>query len=207
MFYQESMDEMLRFGDVLQGYILAAANIDEPNSNKNYKIDINLPTFCVIISPCCSIGDKMISLSPLIKLYGAFFNNPYFAEDLTRINREMEPQETVAPKVWEDFPEQEKEKRLKEGYAYAFLEFFVYDKNELFPNYTVHRKEENIKTNYYMIDFRNTFKVSCEKIITPKDAPLESKLLQLSIQSRSELRDKLAYYYGKVPEEDMLLED
>ena len=141
------------------------------------------------------------------KLYGAFFNNPYFAEDLTRMNREMEPQETVAPKVWENFPEQEQEKRLKEGYAYAFLEFFVYGKNELFPNYTVHRKEENIETNYYMIDFRNTFKVSCEKIITPKNAPLESKLLQLSIQSRSELRAKLANYYGKVPEEDMLLED
>jgi len=207
MFYQESMDEMLRFGDVLQGYILASANIDEPNSNKNYKIDINLPTYCVIISPTCSIGYKMISLSPLIKLNGAFFNNPYFAEDLTRINREMEPQQTVAPKVWENLPSQEKEKRLKEGYAYAFLEFFVYDKNELFPNYTIHRKEGNIETNYYMIDFRNTFKVSCEKIITPKDAPLESKLLQLSIQSISELRNKLAFYYGKVPEEDKLLED
>ena len=201
------MDEMLRFGDVLQGYIVAAANIDEPNSNNNYKIDINLPTYCIIISPCCSIGNKMISLSPLIELNGAFLKNPYFAEDLTRINRKMEPQQAVAPKVWENFPEQEKEKRLKEGYAYAFLEFFVYDKNELFPNYTVHRKEENIETNYYMIDFRNTFKISCEKIITPKDAPLESKLLQLSIQSRSELRAKLANYYGKVPEEDMLLED
>lgn len=201
------MDEALRFGDVLKGYILAATNIDEPNLNNNYKIDINLPTYCIVLSPCCSIGDKIISLSPLIGLNGAFFKNPYFAEDLTRINRKMQPQEAIPPKVWENLPIKEKEKRLEEGYAYAFLEFFVYDKHELFPNYTVNRKEENIETNYYMIDFRNAFKVSCEKIITPKNAPLESKFLQLSIKSRSELRDKLAYYYARVPKEDMLLED
>ena len=58
-----------------------------------------------------------------------------------------------------------------------------------------------------MIDFRNTYKLNYEKINPPKDAPLESKCLQLSIQARSELRDKIAWYYGRVPEEDKILED
>jgi hypothetical protein len=64
-----------------------------------------------------------------------------------------------------------------------------------------------IETNYYMIDFRNTSKLNCERIINPKDAPLESKCLQLSIQARSELRDKIAYYYARIPKEDKIFQD
>ena len=45
------------------------------------------------------------------------------------------------------------------------------------------------------------------QIKTPEDAPLESKCLQLSIQARSELRDKIAYYYARIPKEDKILED
>jgi len=207
MFYKQTMDDMLRFGDVLKGYTLAASNIEEPNLSKNYKIDINLPSYCVVLSPCCSIGEKTISLSPLIKLRGSFFDNPYLKEDITRINREMEPQQSVSPQIWEKFPPEEKEKRLNEGYAYAFVELFVYEKNDLFSRYTINRKNENIETNYYMIDFRNIYKLSCEKIKTPKDAPLESKCLQLSIPARSDLRAKIANYYARVPKEDEVLED
>lgn len=207
MFYQERMDKALRFGDVLKGYILAASNIEEPNLNKNYTIDINLPAFCVVLSPCCSIGEKTISLSPLIELRGSFFDNPYLAEDLTRINRKMEPQQSVSPQVWENFPPEEKRKRLEVGSAHAFVELFVYEKNDLFPKYIINRRNGNIETNYYVIDFRNTYKLSCGKIRTPEDSPLESKCLQLSIQTRSELRDKIADYYARVPKEDKILED
>lgn len=207
MFYQEEMDEALRFGDILKGYILAASSIEEPDLSKNYKIDINLPIFCAVISPCCSIGERKISLSPLIELRNSFFDNPYLAEDLTRINRKMEPQQSVPSHIWDNLTEEERQKRLREGYAYAFLEFFVYEKNDLFPKYTIHRRQGNIETNYYMIDFRNIYKINCEKIVDPKNAPLESKCLQLSIQARSELRDKVAFYYARIPEEDKILED
>lgn len=207
MFYQEEVDDALRFGDVLKGYILAASNIEEPSLSKSYKIDINVPAYCVVLSPCCSIGDETISLSPLIELRGSFFDNPYLAEDLTRINRKMGPQQSVSPQVWENFPPEEKQKRLEVGNAYAFVELFIYEKNDLFPKYTLHRRNGNIETNYYMIDFRNTYKLSCEKIKTPENAPLDSKCLQLSIQTRSELRDKIADYYARVPKEDKILED
>ena len=207
MFYQQIIDQAFRFGDVLRGYILAASNIEEPSLNKSYKIDINLPAYSVVLSPCCSIGEKTISLSPLIQLRGSFFDNPYLAEDLTRINRKMEPQQTVNSQIWEQFPHEEKQRRLDVGYAYAFIELFIYDQNNLFPKYTLNRRNGNIETNYYMIDFRNTYKLSCEKIRTPEDAPLDSKYLQLSIQTRSELRAKIADYYARVPKEDIVLED
>lgn len=201
------MDDMLRFGDVLKGYTLAASNIEEPNLSKNYIVDINLPSYCVVLSPCCSIGEKTISLSPLIELRGSFFDNPYLYEDITRINLKMQAEQSVSPKIWDNLPYEEKQKRLYVGYAYGFVDFFVYEKNDLFSRYTVNRKDENVETNYYMIDFRNIYKLSCEKIITPKDAPLESKCLQLSIQARSDLRAKIADYYARVPKEDEVLED
>jgi len=214
MFYEERMDNVLRFGDILRGYIAITPRIKVPflevsSLNEGYNIDVNLPIFSVVLSPSCSIGHAIISLTPLIKVRNTFFDNPYFAEDLTRINPKMEPQQAVPPHVWNKFPPEEKQKRLEEGYGYAFVELFVYEKNDLFPIYTVHRKgkQEDIKTSYYMIDFRNTYKLNYEKIKTPEDAPLESKCLQLSIQARSELRDKIAYYYARVPKEEKILED
>jgi hypothetical protein len=216
MFYEKNIDNVLRFGDVLRGYIAITPNIKNPilmlsALNEGYNIDINLPIFSVIISPSCSIGDDIISLTPLIKVRNTFFNNPYFKEDLTRINREMKPQLAVSSNVWNGLSPEEKERRLQEGKkgkGYAFLEIFIYEECDSFPKYKVDmRQGENIQTNYYMIDFRNTYKLSCDKIKSPGKAPLESKCLQLSLQTRAELRDKISYYYARVPKEDEVLED
>jgi len=208
MFFQEEIQKELRFGDVLKGYILTSSNIVEPNFYSDFKIDVKLPDFCVVLSPCCSIGNKIISLSPLIQVYSGFFDNPYLKEDLTRINREMESEQSVPPHVWEGFPPEEKERRLKTGKTLASVELFIYKENELFPEYTVPRRdEEDFKTRYYMIDFRNIYNLNCEKIVNTKDFPLESKCLQLTIDTRSELRYKIANYYSRVPKEDKILED
>ena len=121
MFYEKDIDNnALRFGDVLRGYIAVTPNIKSPilmksDLNKGYNIDINLPMFSVIISPCCSIGDDIISLTPLIKMKNTFFKNPHFTDDLTRINREMKPQQAVSPYVWNRLPLEEQQKRLEEG--------------------------------------------------------------------------------------------
>jgi len=208
MFYETTLDEALRFGDVVKGILLTSPDIIEPDLIKDYKIDIKLPDYCVIISPCCSIGDKVISLTPLIKLRNSFFDNPYFVKDLTNINRKMEPEQTLPPKVWDGLPQGKKDERLAEGRGYTFLDLFIYKDNPLFKKYTVNRGGgENIKTNYYMIDFKNIYKINCAKILSPTDSPLTIKKLQLSIQVRGELRDKLSYYYGRVPKEDKIKED
>ena len=207
MFYQEEMDNALRFGDVLKGFILASPIIEEPGSVETYKITVRSPSHCVVLSPCCSIGHKVIALSPLIEVRSSFFDNPYFEEDLVRINREMEPQQAVSPHIWEKFPPEVKQERLEEGYGYALLDVFIYREHDLLPKYTVNRRQGNIETNYYMIDFKNIYKIECDKIISAKNAPLNSKCLQLSIQTRSELRDKIAYYYARIPREDRIFED
>jgi len=217
MFYEKDIDNnALRFGDVLRGYIAVTPNIKSPISrpsdlNEGYNIDINLPIFSVIISPCCSIGkDNIISLTPLIKVHNTFFNNPYFKEDLTRINRKMEPQLAFPPTTWNSLPPEEKQKHFQDagedGKTHTFLHIFIYEGCDLFLKYPVNMKQgENVQTNYYMIDFRNTYKLYCDKI--KSKASLESKCLQLSLQARAELRDKISYYYGRVPKEDMILED
>jgi len=208
MFYQKEIKKELRFGDILKGYILVSSNIEEPKLNIDFKINVKVPDYCVVLSPCCSIGDKIISLSPLIHIFSDFFNNPYFKEDLIRINRKMLPEQSVAPRVWEGFSPEEKKRRKSLGKIYALVDLFIYKENELFPEYPIPRMhEENIKTKYYMIDFKNTYKLNCKKIVNPKDFPLESRCLQLTKDTRSELRFKIANYYSRVPKEDKILED
>jgi hypothetical protein len=211
MFYATEIDRALRFGDVLQGYPSSTPIIEEPilvKSEAVYNVNVRFPQYTVVMDPCCEIRNKSISLTPLVDLPRPFFDNPYFAEDLTRINRKMEPQEAISPSIWERLAPEEKQKRLEVGRTYALLNLFVYEKHVLFPKYTLHRKDkEDVETNYCMIDFRNTYKLCCNKIITPEDSPLESKMLQLSIGTRSELREKLVNYYANAPAEDKGLED
>lgn len=211
MFYEEEPQRILRFGDVLQGYLSSTPVIQEPIVAKEAlygcHIELGLPKYTVVMDPCCRTRHKMISLSPLIKVWGTFFNNPYLAEDLTRVNREMEPQQAVPPHVWKEFPEKEKQKRLRVERSYAFENLFIYETHPLLPKYTLHIREGDKVTNYYMVNFRNAYKLCCDKINSPTDAPLESKILQLSRDTRSELRDKISAYFGKVPAEDKIFED
>jgi len=210
MFYAEEKSAALRFGDVLRGYFSTTPVIKEPMLEKTiraYNIDVDFPPFSVIMDPCCEIGKKMISLTPLIPVRGSFFANPYLAEDLTRVNRKMLPQQAIPPHAWEQLTAEQKQERLAVGLEYAFLSLFIYEKHDLLPKYTVHRKEGPTETNCYMVDFRNIHRLCCDKIISPEDAPLESKVLELSIETRKELRDKVASYYGRVPAEDQVRED
>jgi hypothetical protein len=210
MFYQDDLDKALRFGDVVIGYILTNAMLEKPNWEArlgDYTINISSPLFSAVMTPCCSIEDKTLVLTPLVQLYSTFFDNPYLAEDLTRVNRIMSPQQAVPPHVWDQLGGQEKQKRMAEGNTYAFANLFIYERHNALPQYDLHRREKNnIVTNYYMINFKNLYKVHCDKVISPTNSPLESKCLQLSLETREELRVKLARYYSRVPPEDQLLE-
>jgi len=211
MFYVQEPDKFLRLGDVVRGYISTNPTIKEPNlSSKSegydYKIEIGMPKYSVVLTPCCNIEKGKISLSPLIKIKSYFLLNPYFAEDLTRINRRMTAQQSLKPEEWEKFDEEEKQRRLAEKINFALLEYFVYKENEIFDEYSIRDQ----MTRYYMVDMRNIYTIKCPMVrrpeeLRPKDAPIiESKVLQLSVPTRSELRDKIAYYYSRPAEEDIL---
>ena len=213
MFYAKKMDNILRFGDVVRGYVLPNTTIKEPilslkSESHNYAIDIEMP-YSVVLTPCCSIGESTISLTPLIEVRSSFFKNPYYAEDLTRVNRMMKPQQSLSPDEWGKFSLEEQQRRLAVETTYAHPNLFVYDENEIFKEYTLRQR----KIRYYMINFKNSYTIKCAMIkrpedLKPEDAPIiESKVLQLSIQARSELRDKIAYYYSRIPEEDEILAD
>lgn len=205
-FYEARPNPALRFGDVVSGYVLSAPRVDEPDGAKpvrDFHIHVGHPKFAAILTPCCSIGHKTLILSPLIEVRAALFKNPYFANDLTNINRKMSPEQTVSRETWESLAATEKEKRLSAGEAYALLECFVYAPENLLPEYTVHRREGPVQTGHYMIDFRRMHRVECDKIAKEAQAPLDTKVLQLSIETRAELRDKLAAYFGRTPDEDI----
>jgi len=210
MFYQDDLDQALRFGDVVRGYILTNSILEKPSWETqlgDYAVNISSPRFSVIMTPCCSIKDKTIILTPLMQVYTTFFDNPYLVDDLTRLNGIMSPQQAVPPHVWEGFSDEHKQGRLAEGNTYAFPNLFIYERHDSFPEYTLPRKgSENIETNYYIINFKNLYKVYCDKIISPTNSPLESKHLQLSAETREQLRVKLSRYYLRVPKEDQLVE-
>lgn len=209
MFYSDKMDQKFRFGDIIKGFATATPIINNPpldTSRLSFQIEVTQSGFYVVLSPCCSINKNVVVLCPLIKLRSTFLKNPYLEEDMTRINKPMRPEQAIPPNVWEQFPEQERQKRLAVGMNYAFVELFVYAKHPLFPEYALSgRQGQKRKTQEYMVDFRQSFTVHCAKI-TNNSTPFENvKVLQLSIDARGYLRNKLAAYFSRVPKEDKVM--
>lgn len=206
VFYQDNMDLGLRFGDVLKGFIFTEPEINEPiltSDNVKYSIDIAIPYFSVVLTPCCSIENKTISLTPLIRLRKDIFNNPYFADEPTKINRMFLPKDAILPQIWEKLSEEEKLKAVEKGLDYAFYNLFVYKEHPYFQKYSIRIKGgREFETNYYMIDFSNIYTLKCDIIKRGMQTPTNVKYLQLSICTRGELRQKISYYYLRKPDED-----
>jgi hypothetical protein len=166
MFYESKPEDVLRFGDVVRGYVLSVPRIDSPGINPpvRYGVEVHSPMFAAIMSPCCSIGGGTLAISPLIEVHPQFFWNPYFADDLTNINRHMSPEKTLSPDAWGELPLEEKQRRMSDGDVYALAEYFVYAPHDLLPKYAVKRKEGPPETGYYMLDFRRICRIECKKV-------------------------------------------
>ena len=203
-FYQEPGDSVLRFGDVLQGFVSCTPILNDAPSTDSFRIDVTTKSFVVVLSPCCSISDHVISLATLVEIRNTFLKNPYLAEDLTRINDKIPPEKSLPPVAWEKIPAEEKQHRLNTGDGYVFVELFIYAPNEIFQEYVVNtRSAGKTSMRHYMIDFRHAFRVNCSRIITPDKSPVDTKCLQLSVENRSKLREKISFYYSRKPAEDL----
>lgn len=205
MFYTDKPDAALRFGDLVRGFARSTPVIKElflGGHPPPYELQVASPRRAVVMSPCCSIGGKVLCLAPLQKIRRGFHRNPYLAEDLTNINRRMPPEKAVPPLDWRKMREEEKRKRLSAGNAYAFVELFIYEEHDLLERYEIPTRRGPIETGCYVVDFRAIYRVNCDKVNTPENAPLEAKLLQLSVETRAELRAKIADYFGRAPAED-----
>lgn len=160
MFYSYELSKNLRLGDVVKGYLFADVIISEPilaypSIGNNYKIEIEVPRYSAVLTPCCSIENSVICVAPLIKVLKDFFKNPYFAEDLTRINKPLLPNQMMSEEDWRELSTERQEEILSLPRNYTLLENFVYAENHLFEKYPLRGPD----ISYYMIDFKNIQKI------------------------------------------------
>ena len=206
-------------GDVVVGFISAVPEMNEPITNRNfsdYKVTVDLPKLLVILTPCCSIGDKKISVVPLEEagLRKDLFKLPYLSEDMTKLNRMMERQKAILPARWEAYSPEKKLEILNDPVGFQLAELFIYAEHEDLPPYTIHINKKEIVSRYYMIDFRKVTRVTCNSIISPEETAfteevrrkaLEIKKLELHKDARRELIDKISNYY-RIPKADKIEE-
>lgn len=205
-FYAEPPSQIFRLGDIVTGFQHPAFQIDKPGSDEidtHLKIHLTRPLYFAVMTPCCSIENQCISLAPLIELRHKFFEFPRLVEDMTRLNITMKPEESLPPKAWDNLPLEQKGELLAKGDSYIFLQYFVYQPHAFLKPYAL-KKGSQVwpDIGYRMVDFKQTFRVDCSQIERNRPAPVGTKLLELSIAARSQLRDKLAHFFGRMPDED-----
>ncbi|MBP8115220.1 MAG: hypothetical protein KAY50_07685 [Chitinophagaceae bacterium] len=198
---ESSHDVNLRLGDIINGFAHIVPSFDDFFTNGHeYRLDVRPQKLFVVLTPCCSIEDKIITVVPLKDIRYSFYSNPYFKDDMTRINRPARKIDLLPPKQAENISAEERANLELAEPVYGFGELFIYGEHPKLPLYQIKYKTNTpISTKYYMIDFKDAFTVKSEKIVRGNKYP---KLLQLTIASRGELRNKLAAYYSRVPEED-----
>ena len=208
VFYEDSPSQALRFGDVIQGFVTTSARVDSPSPTirpEEYSIEVKAPEYAVILTPCCSIGRGCLCLAPLQQILPGFLDNPFLEADLTRVNRPMRPEQSVPPDRWASMGQEEKDRRFDANrpLAFAFNSFFIYAPHDLLPSYSLNRRGGPVETAHYLIDFSAGCRIECKEIHNAQQAPLQTKLLELTVQARSDLREKMADYFGRVPAEDL----
>lgn len=203
MFYQsDNQDVNLRFGDVISGFQFLSLIFDDlPSKPNEFNLQITHKEYFVILTPCCSIEDGILVITPLEELRINFFENPYYVQDFTRINRIASVKDILPEKAWDQMPEEERLIKLAQEPDYPFIELFVYSDHPLLPRYSIKKKSFVIETGYYMINFKNILKINSKVFNRPVKYP---KILELTIHTREELRKKIANYYLRVPQEDKI---
>ena len=107
MFYLDGLGSDLRLGDVIKGFVCSTPRVSKPlfgSDQRDYQLDISSSEYCVILSPCCSIGPNVASIAPLKEVPKNVFLNPYFANDLTNINRIAPADKALTPDQWANLP-------------------------------------------------------------------------------------------------------
>jgi len=200
VFYSPDIGSTFRMGDIVRGFVLGTACQSEPSVGVcDYQVNLRSPNFAVILTPCCSMGDKTLTLAPLVRINPKWRENPYFSSDLTNINREMLPEQTMSPATWQKLGDNERKRRLERGRGYALVEWFIFPPHPTLGTYTL----KDTTFGYFAIDFRSAHRVECEAVVSTKQVPITAKVLELEIGMRNELRNKVSFYYGRVPQEDV----
>jgi hypothetical protein len=200
IFYEDTPSRVIRQGDVIQGLPMLNPSIKgDPLSSalQEYQIEVSV-CLCAVITPCCSIEEGQIALSPLRPLEARFVKNEFFKENPLLMNVKVDAEHSMGPAMWETLSAGEKANRLAIGKAYCWRNLFTYDESPLFSQYTLRGKKMR---NQY-IDFRKTFFVKWDQIKRDWESATQIKLAELSVEARASMREKLTSYYERVPDED-----
>lgn len=202
-FYSDNPEACLLLGDVVVGFQSIVPQLHAPsNAVCELQISVTRPAYFAVMTPCCSIGNKQISLAPLVPIRWPFLQNPYFSEDLTRINSPVPPDKILPPAEFAKKSEAEQQRMLEKGPAYALNDCFIYAETEHLVRYEAPGKGGKIESGFYLLEFGSAFRMNCQQVIREK-APDNVKYLELSVETRSQLRQKLQHYFGRVPDEDL----
>lgn len=225
MFYEDGIGDKLRFGDVVRGFLSTYPILSRPMTAKvePYTIEIDAK-LSVVLDPCCSIGSGTLSITPLIETQAYLWDNPHLFADITEINRKSHSKDLMNPARWNRCTDDEKTQFLNDEEDYGYKNIFIYMEHPIFDEYEIARKSRfeevtdpstklpkynevegvfKFKTRYYMIDFKKTRHINCEKIAESEkpidETILNSIVLQLSDETRVELRNKMGDYFARNP--------
>ena len=156
MFYDSNPQSILRFGDIVRGFLLTHSDGYSPSLTSKpdaYHVQVSHPELAVVLTPCCTIAERsgnMLVVTPLRQIRpDLYFDNSYLREDFTRINREMTIQQAIGPDKWEKITDEEKTRRLAHSPPkdYMAFHFFAYDRHDLLPEYELKYKETKKAAN------------------------------------------------------------
>lgn len=177
---------------------------DSSAKELDLQIHLSQPKHFAVMTPCCSIEMKSIALAPLEQLRVTFLSYPQLWENMTAINSRMPPEQAVPPKQWEKFDTKQQSEIVARGLSWVFIDTFIYEEHGFFEPYTIKKsKEVSREFRCRQIDFKKIFRVDCSQIDRNRDAPAGVKVLQLTDVVRAQLRDKLAFFFGRPPDEDL----
>lgn len=205
-FYLDTPTDDLRLGDVVTGFPVATPAAHDKEADQRtatWSIRAVRQQHLIVMTPCCSIEDKSLLLAPLSQIRGAFLKNPWWQEDLIRLNRKMPFDKSIPPEHLKRLTDTEKAERSAAGDQYAIGECFVFAPHAMFGTYTLNMKPPSGAIGHYMVDFKSIFRVDCDFVNRPAKAPPGTKLLELSIRSRTDLREKLAHFFSRPAKEDL----
>ena len=202
-FYLDPPTKDFRFGDVVTGFQHPTVRMDTPNSAVDLKISVTRPQYFAVMTPCCNIEQNSFSLAPLVQVRDAIvIKHPRLHANLTLINVPFPPRDGFTDEQIAKMEPAKQAELLSEGAQYTYLDCFIYEPNQLFPAYEVKRKELTIaKIQYRMVDFKGIFRVECSQIEREQEAPTGIKVAELTVPTRSELRDKLTFYFSRNADE------
>jgi len=204
-FYLDPPTKELRFGDIVTGFQHPTIRIDTPDSSLDLRITVAKPQYFVVMTPCCDIELQAFSLAPLEQVRDAIVRRPKLLQNLLMVNTKFRPKDgfTAEEIAKMDGPKQADLASASEEYSYQ--DCFIYEPNGLFAPYDVKRKNQTVATlQHRMVDFKSIFRVGCSMIDRAQELPAGIKTSELSVETRAQLREKLAYYFGRPATEDEL---